>query len=106
MKSHTGGSMSVTITSQLTPVGSAFHHGPSCSLLLLTQDARNKKIYYLTTISNRATPNQNFTTCKITGTRDDGLLEHEIDSYVCKWECQKLDAWQFTLENSGRASHF
>ena len=84
MKTETPSKVSIETT--LYPPGTGFLHTPSYSKMLLTQDARNKRTYYLTTITNLATPEQNFTTTTIGGSRDDGLLEHEIEQEVCFWE--------------------
>ncbi|RJR09558.1 hypothetical protein C4588_04730 [Candidatus Parcubacteria bacterium] len=89
----------VTVEFQIYPVGIGFHHSPSNSQLLLSQDAMDPKVYYLTTIKNAATPSQNCTTLKIIGSRNDGLLEHEICPFINAYEFSFVD-WSFECYNT------
>jgi hypothetical protein len=83
----------VTLTTSLYSPGTAFLHRPSDSVEILTQDREDPTLYYLTVLRNRATPGQNNTTQRIRGSRNDGLLHHELGNYVCFYESETVSLW-------------
>lgn len=85
----------VRVDTQLYRPGTAFYHRSSSSILILTQDAENKTQYVLTTLFNRATPEQGFTSQVIKGSRTDGLTEYELASHLELYEVSILQKLGF-----------
>lgn len=85
----------IKIDSQLYPPGSAFYHLPSARILALVQDVRRTNYYLLVTLNNSVAPHQNFTGEIIRGSRDDGLLQHELDPYIT--ECKPIEHLAITV---------